>query len=46
MSAPLHMTYLEIDDYKSEVLGLPPCSDSHWQRIVQWLGEHVTRLAE
>lgn len=28
------------------MLGLPPCSDSQWQRIVQWLGEHVTRLAQ
>ena len=28
------------------MLGLRPCSDTQWQRIVRWLGEHVTRLAQ
>ena len=30
----------------SNMLGLPPCSDTQWQRIVRWLGEHVTSLAQ
>ena len=30
----------------SHLLGLPACSDSQWQRIVAWLGEHITVLAD
>ena len=30
----------------AHMLGLPPCSDTHWQRIVRWLEVHVSQLAE
>lgn len=30
----------------ANMLGLPPCSNTHWHSIVSWLGNHVTRLAE
>ena len=30
----------------ANMLGLPPCSDTHWQNITGWLSEHVTKLAE
>ena len=30
----------------SNMIGLPQCSEKQWQRITQWLGEHVTALAE
>ena len=30
----------------ANMLGLPPCSDMHWQNITGWLSEHVTKLAE
>ena len=28
------------------MLGLPCCSDTHWQGTISWLGTHVERLAE
>ncbi len=28
------------------MLGLPPCSNTHWQSIIRWLGIHVTKLAD
>ena len=28
------------------MLGLPSCSDKQWHRIAEWLGDHVTALAE
>ena len=30
----------------SNMLNLPPCSDTQWQRITEWLRQHVTELAE
>ena len=30
----------------SNMLGLPACSEKQWQRIVGWLEEHVTALAD
>ena len=40
-------SYLYADYIRlSEWLGLPPCSDHQWRRIVQKLEEHVTMLAE
>ncbi len=30
----------------ANMLGLPSCSDTHWQNIVSWLGDHVTKLAK
>ena len=33
-------------DRISNIIGLPQCSEKQWQRITQWLGEHVTALAE
>ena len=30
----------------SNMLGLPSCSDKQWHRIAEWLGDHVTALAE
>ena len=33
-------------DRLSHMLNLPPCSDTQWQRITEWLGQHVTELAE
>ena len=28
------------------MLGIPSCSKSQWQRIVEWTEKHVTELAE
>ena len=28
------------------MLGLPPCSNFRWHRIVKWLGEYVTKVAQ
>ena len=35
-------------DYQhiGSMLGLPGCSNKQWQRIVGWVGEHVTKLAD
>jgi len=30
----------------ANMLGCPPCSDTHWKNIIGWLSEHVTTLAE
>lgn len=30
----------------STLLGLPPCSESQWRRIIEWMEGHVTHLAE
>ena len=32
--------------YLSPMLGLPPCCEAQWQRLVQKLEHHVTKLAE
>ena len=42
MNGQLYAEYQRIGN----MLGLPPCSNSHWHRIVKWLGEYVTKLAQ
>ena len=42
MNGQLYAEYCRL----SHMLDLPSCSDSHWQRVVVWLGEHVSELAE
>ena len=42
MNGQLYSEYSRL----SHMLSLPPCAQQHWIRIVSWLGEHVTKLAE
>ena len=42
MNGQLYAEYNRI----SNMLGLPPCSECHWRRIIQWTEENVTRLAQ
>ena len=42
MNGQLYSEYKRI----GHMIGIPTCSESQWQRIVQWLGKHVQRLAD
>jgi len=42
MNSQLFAEYRRI----ANMLGCPPCSDTHWKNIIGWLSEHVTTLAE
>ncbi len=42
LNGHLHVDYVRLSGW----LGLPPCSSTHWHRIVQKQEIHVTKLAE
>ena len=42
MNGQLYAEYTRL----AHILVLPACSDSQWQRIVVWVGEHVEKFAD